>query len=87
MYHRMLFSFGIGEWLGKAQQIVCRYLKVGTDDLDILKAGLIPAPFQVRELSLGHIQSLSQLRLIQILFFPEEFQLFAKGQFHYNHRE
>ena len=82
-----LFAFGIGEWFGKAQEIVGGYLEVGTNRLDILQAGFVLASFQIRDLPLCHTQQLTQLRLIQFVFFPEEFQLFAKGQFHSHHRD
>lgn len=84
---KILFVLRVGERLREAQQVVCRYPKVGADCLDILQTRFILTPLQIGDFALGHIQKLSKFRLIQFLFFPEKLQLFSKGKFHKNHRD
>ena len=82
----MLVSFGIGKWLWKTQEIVSRNPEMGAYDLDVLQAGFVLAPFQIRNFALGHVQKFTQLRLIQFLFFPEKLELLTKCHVHSHHR-
>ena len=79
-------SLGVGHILRKAQQIVGRNIEEAAQSLHILYAGFILIIFQIRDLSLGHIDDCSEFSLIQFFFFSEKFDLFAEGQFHNYHR-
>lgn len=79
-------SLRIWQILRKTQKIVCRYIKVNAQCPDILHTGFILPQFQIGNLSLCHIQLVSQFRLVHIPFLPKKADLLPQCQFHIHHR-
>ena len=78
-----LLSF-LWKWeiLGETQKIVCGNAKKSAKGFQILQAGFIAVILQVGDLALGHMNRLTQLRLIQFFLFPQKPDLFSQSQFH-----
>ena len=84
--HGSCSSFRVREIPQEAQQVVRRHIEVFAERPDILHAGLIRVPLDIGYLSLGHVDSLDKLRLVQLTLFTEKSDLLAKSKFHIYHR-
>ena len=70
----------------ETKKIVSRNMEKSAKCSDILHTGFIPVILNIRNPALCHSHSLSQLRLIQFQFLPEQSDFLPQSHFHRHHR-
>ena len=70
----------------ESKQIVGGYVKETAQYFQVFYTGFILIIFQIRHLSLGHINCTTQFCLIQFPVFSKKSYLFAEAKFHIHHR-